>query len=699
MRRKKSDGRSPDIIVTFNFNTSSSVKSFQRFADYTNREEATEIERNAEQAFEEHFENDDYKQMISYMKRDSAIKNSDEKRTGLFNAHSQNMKVEELETLKENLAQSQLSGNNLWNGAVSFDIGYLIQIGVLEYNASLEARIALSDKNKKRLEEQDKNRVKSGGKPKNSRAIYLAKKELEGLAKQRNVDQERLKGAMQEHMGSFLKSEGFNEDAFWWGSVHLNTKHIHMHVSISELENSRKRVTNDFTGEKEPRGKFKIRNIERLKSKIFHTLDIDTNKKQRRINEIEVGTQREAILSSLDLSKVPKEYTILNFYLEEAQSKLPKTGNTSFKSNRKEFKESKAYINGFIDTYLETIGKKGFEQWKKASLEQLQGYDGTYSKDFNLEKTLRKREEVLRENIGNKILKHLKKENDEIQIQEDVRDYLSTTDYKKIVDDLKESGIPSKELGKLKYLLKISQAEDDEILFKRELSKLQNFEKLEANMKLQKFHQKRLEEKIKLSQLKQVPNFKLSSEDSEKLEKLQLKHVSARDLNTSKATHDIVNSKVEQLDVELEIVNQNRDKALLSHIYKGKSKKEILHDIRTQKEILSLKHTINKNNQEGNRQENRVLFNELKQLYGHFENQEQVKPNQNYGKTQTSKEISEVFRILKDRGNNFGRSSNGLGNKFERLSSVLSQLDFKDSNSTRARRAQKVSDEREDKER
>lgn len=176
MRRKKSDGRSPDIIVTFNFNTSSSVKSFERFADYTNREQAIEIEQNAEQAFEEHFEGDDYKKMISYMKRDSAITSSNEKRTGLFNSQSQNMTVEELDNLKDNLSQSQLTGNNLWNGAVSFDIGFLIQTGVLEYNASLEAKIALADKNKKRLEEQDKNRVKNKETPKNSRTIIWRKK-------------------------------------------------------------------------------------------------------------------------------------------------------------------------------------------------------------------------------------------------------------------------------------------------------------------------------------------------------------------------------------------------------------------------------------------------------------------------------------------------------------------------------------------
>lgn len=700
MRRKKSDGRSPDIIVTFNFNTSSSVKSFGRFADYTNREQAIEIEQNAEQAFEEHFEGDDYKKMISYMKRDSAITNSNEKRTGLFNFQSQNMTVEELDDLKDNLSQSQLAGNNLWNGAVSFDIGFLIQTGILEYNAPLEAKIALADKNKKRLEEQDKNRVGNKETPQNSRAIYLAKKELESLAKQRKVDQGRLKEAVQEQMGSFLKAEGFNDDAFWWGSVHLNTKHIHVHVSISELNNSRKRVLNEHTGEKEPRGKFKIRNIERLKSKIFHTLDIDANKKQRRINEIKVGMQREAILTALDKPEIPKEYVLLNFYLEEAQKRLPQEGNLSFKSNRKEFREAKAYLNGFIDTYLETVAKDDFSQWKEASKKQLSEYEGSYSKNFNLEKTLLKRETVLKENLGNKILKQLNKNSLSIQGDEELSDYLSTEDYKKIVEDLKDSGVSSKELGKFKYLLKVSQAEDDEILLKQDLSKLQNFETLNSNVELKTYHQEKLKEQIMLSQMQQVPAFKLSAEEKEEFKKLEEKYVTPRNLKISEATSEMIEKKIGQINQEVEVITQAKDNAVLLHIYGKTFKKEIINELQQDIKIFNIKKEIHKNNQEGNRKENGALFKELKLLYGdQIDSTKQGNPNKNPPKTSGIQQPSDDFR----KSNNPFRFLQGkrqeAGRNFENLSNVLAQLDFKDMNTAQAKRAKKLSDDREERER
>lgn len=699
MRRKKSEGRSPDIIVTFNFNTSSSVQSFGRFADYTNREQATEIEQNAEQVFEEHLEGEDYKKMISYMKRDSAITNSDEKRTGLFNAQSQNMSTEDLGVLKEKLSQAQLTGNNLWNGAVSFDIGFLIQTGILEYNAPLEAKIALADKNKKRLEEQDKNRTKNKEKPKNSRAIYLAKKELEGLAKQRKVNQGRLKEAVQEQMGGFLKAEGFNEDAFWWGSVHLNTKHVHVHVSLSELNNSRKRILNEYTGEKEPRGKFKIRNIERLKSKIFHTLDIDANKKQRRVNEIEVGMQREAILTSLDSPKIPKEHLLLNFYLEEAQKKLPQEGNHSFKSNRKEFREAKAYLNSFIDTYLETVAKDEFSQWKEATKKQLSEYEGSYSTNFNLEKKLLNRETVLKENLGNKILKQLKTNNFSSQSSEEISDYLSAEDYKKIVEDLKDSNIPSKELGKFKYLFKLSQAEDNEMLLKHDLSKLQHFESLESNEKLKRYHQEKLKDKIKLSQLQQIPNFKLSNGAKEELKKLEEKYITPRNLKISEATSERIEKKLEYVTQEIEVITQTKDERLLHHVYGKSSQKEIIDTLQQEKKILNIKKDIHKNNQVGERQKNRELFNELKLLYGdQLGTEKEGFSNKDFKKAPSPKNLSDVFKKYGNQSRFSLEKNQESSRGFEKLSNVLAQLDFKDISTAQAKRAKKISDEREERE-
>ena len=178
------------------------------------------------------------------------------------------------------------------------------------------------------------------------------------------MNQDKLKAAMQENMGRFLKSEGFDENTFWWGSVHLNTKHIHVHLSFSETKNSRKmiEVQKEIKGKiitiKEPRGKLGEKNIARFKSNLFHSLEIDEEKELKILKEVEVGKHRQAILDQVtDLY----DSTLLNFYLEETARHLPKDGKLNYSSNRKEFRESKAYLTAFVEEFTRTIGKKSMK--------------------------------------------------------------------------------------------------------------------------------------------------------------------------------------------------------------------------------------------------------------------------------------------------------------------------------------------------
>lgn len=179
MRNKKVGSDSPDIIVTFKFETATSVEKFARYVDYSDRESAVLIDH-VEEAFENHLEvSSDFEKMVSYMKRDTAVVNKDDRRTGLFTEMSNNISVNEMEELKEKLNEAQLLGNNLWNPVVSFDVAYMIRVGVLEYNPELEARIDRLDKVFKAAEKE---------KPKNPKKIYQAKKALELETKKRVVN-------------------------------------------------------------------------------------------------------------------------------------------------------------------------------------------------------------------------------------------------------------------------------------------------------------------------------------------------------------------------------------------------------------------------------------------------------------------------------------------------------------------------------
>ncbi|MDN6243747.1 MAG: relaxase MobL, partial [Tetragenococcus koreensis] len=580
MRNKKVGSDSPDIIVTFKFETATSVEKFARYVDYSDRESAVLIDH-VEEAFENHLEvSSDFEKMVSYMKRDTAVVNKDDRRTGLFTEMSNNISVNEMEELKEKLNEAQLLGNNLWNPVVSFDVAYMIRVGVLEYNPELEARIDRLDKVFKAAEKE---------KPKNPKKIYQAKKALELETKKRVVNQDKLKAAMQENMGKFLKSEGFDENTFWWGSVHLNTKHIHVHLSFSETKTSRKilEVQKEINGKtitiKEPRGKLKEKNITRFKSNLFYFLEIDEEKELKILKEVEVGKHRHLILDQVTDSY---DSTLLNFYLEETVRHFPKEGKLNYSSNRKEFRESKAYLAAFVEEYIRTVGKSEYEAFARATSEQLKDYHKVYSKaeQFDLEKQVEKRQKTLKIALANRMLKELKKYS--LNHSEAITsDFLNSKELEQVVEDLKKTKISSKELGRYKGLVEKSYAEAKEQYFRKKIRGLDQFEDMQSNVGLKIFSKRKFEQHIQLAQLKQISSKDLSDFEKEKKRHLKSEVETARQVSIDQSTDQQVEKRLQKLEEEEYLVKNTRDKTLIQFIY-DTDRNQVLASIEKEKKIL-----------------------------------------------------------------------------------------------------------------
>lgn len=610
MRNKKVGSDSPEIIVTFKFETATSVEKFARYVDYSDREAAVLIDH-VEEAFEKHLEtSSDFEKMVNYMKRDTAVVNKDERRTGLFTETSNNLSVNEMEELKEKLNEAQLLGNNLWNPVVSFDVAYMIRVGILKYNPELEANIDRLDKVFKAAEKE---------KPKDPKKIYQAKKALELEAKKRVVNQDKLKAAMQANMGKFLKSEGFDENTFWWGSVHLNTKHIHIHLSFSETKTSRKmlEVQKEINGKiiklKEPRGKLKEKNIARFKSNLFHFLEIDEEKELKILKEVEVGKHRQAIL---DQVTDVYDSTLLNFYLEETVRRFPKEGKLNYSSNRKDFRESKAYLTAFVEEYIRTIGKPEYEAFTRATREQLDGYRQVYSKNeqFDLEKLVEKRQKTLKTALANRMLKELK--NYSLNQSEAITsDFLNTKELEQVVEDLKQTKISSKELGRYKGLVERSYAEVEEQYFRRKLRGLDHFEDMGSNVDLKIFSKRKFEQHVQLAQLKQMSSRDLSEFEKEKKKRLKSEVETARQLSIDQASNQRIEKRLQKLAEEEQLIKKTRDKALIQFIY-DTDKKEALASIGKEKKVLQIKNKIYHNNLLKNKRDNIPLLKELKTIYG-----------------------------------------------------------------------------------
>lgn len=54
------------------------------------------------------------------------------------------------------------------------------------------------------------------------------------------IDQRKIKVAVQNAMPQLLRDEGLdNPNTFWWGDIHLNKEHTHVHITISQTRNTR----------------------------------------------------------------------------------------------------------------------------------------------------------------------------------------------------------------------------------------------------------------------------------------------------------------------------------------------------------------------------------------------------------------------------------------------------------------------------
>jgi hypothetical protein len=495
----------------------------------------------------------------------------------------------------------------------------MIRVGILEYNPELEQNIDQLDKIFKAAEKE---------KPKNPKKIYQTKKALELEAKKRVVNQDKLKAAMQENMGKFLKAEGFDENTFWWGSVHLNTKHIHVHLSFSEIKTSRKmlEVKKEINGKtitiKEPRGKLKEKNIARFKSNLFHFLEIDEEKELKILKEVEIGKHRQAILDQVTGGY---DSTLLNFFLEETVSHFPKEGKLNYSSNRKEFRESKAYLTAFVEEYIRTIGKSEYEAFTRATREQLKDYRHVYSKgeQFDLEKRVEKRQKTLKIALANRMLKELK--NYSLNQSEAITsDFLNSKELEQVVEDLKKTKISSKELGRYKGLVEKSYAEAEEQYFRKKLRGLEQFEDMQSNVGLKKFSKRKFEQHIQLAQLKQISSKDLSDFEKEKKKHLKSEVETARQFSIDQAGDQQVEKRLQKLEAEEQLVKNTRDKILIQFIY-DTDKKGVLTSIEKEKKILQIKNKIYHNNLAKNKKDNIPLLKELKKIYGEEESEKRFK--------------------------------------------------------------------------
>lgn len=373
-----------------------------QYVDYTNRDEAVELENdlsleNHKQVIEDLTEeqikeikkavpeqNLNFKEYIDYMNRSYATEQQNQEWTAVFNQDANYLQTKRVDQLKINLEEAYQNGSLLWQGVISFDNEFLAQEGLYD---------------------------KATG----------------------HVDQQAIKNVIREAMPKVIQKEGLSDSAFWWGNIHLNTDNIHVHIGLSEINSNREKIFYRPHGRMEYRGNFSQKTIKQLKSDVFHGL---INEQTR--NMIVRKEQVLANLKSDLLTNVFKNNQVTlsaeKNFLEQAYNHLPFEKQWRYASNAKDFAVSKFFINKYLDSYFENEGKEDYQKFLTETREFLEMYEGVYSaeknqtyeklryvngkavrsqgqsKGYEIEKLIHRREHELRERLGNQILQKFKQE-------------------------------------------------------------------------------------------------------------------------------------------------------------------------------------------------------------------------------------------------------------------------------------------------
>lgn len=391
------------------------------FLDYTNRAEAVDIDNELSVSTSEQLIDNvgidqlkkiqaevpeqslNFPEYIDYMNRSYATEKQTSDKTAVFNQEKNHLSKEEVSQLKNQLETAYQNGSLLWQGVLSFDNSFLAKHGLYDMETG-------------------------------------------------QVDQAAIKNVLRTAMPHLIQREGLSSDAFWWGNIHLNTDNIHIHFGLSEVESAREKIFYAPRGRMELRGNFSQKSIQGLKSEIFHGLLNDQTRSRLLRQEQVLANLKTDLLRNVLQGHQVATAAEKNF-LEQAYNHLPQNKNWRFKSNAKDFATSKFFLNRYLDSYFENEGKEVYDNFIKETRTFLEEYRTAYSSDdhrsyervryvdgkpikqtvstagYDMEKLLKRRENDLRERLGNAILKQFKEGVPRVGIAEGSQDMVSNLNH------------------------------------------------------------------------------------------------------------------------------------------------------------------------------------------------------------------------------------------------------------------------------
>lgn len=660
---KKSGAESPDIIYSQGFRLANAGgNGGLTYLDYTERDEAVADELSPEEMFEDDellsdLRNDpdlpeDFEGYLGYTDRDAAAKlenlidSYQEKRYPTFSQGSYELTEAEHNRLINNLKTAQVNETVLWYGVISFSPEFIREAGLIDEN--------------------------------------------------NQVNQRTIKSAVMRSMPEMLQNEALdNDETFWWADIHLNTDHVHVHVAISQTENTRPEKDG------QPLGMFSETTFRNFKAGIHRELSSDRSRS--RVREIQQDLdQINKVLPGKAVEEARNNRQQMEL-LRRIQAALP-----NYKDKRrwrasnhsKEFQKAQKLTDELVDSLLDNQLKDEYTNFKQLVEERDQMYRQAYGQ--RIKDTTKAKDERLRTLIKNRIYRSLKDIADEVtpdddrgKTKENNSDLMSRIEAlgpeknaqlleaeQRRLKTLDPKSLEAKELKKVIgfrkfYIRRVNL--DAEIDYHnhmyQELQKINSGSK-KSEQEMQQFFLQAHQEQARLAWLKKQPHYMLKKQDPDgEFEALNNKYFDVTQVPINKLAPQMVKARKKQLAKELGFMLENPDSPITNHELPNPNSdygvNNAVEYYRSTQQVLNLKLKISQNNQQYKnnptmRNElNRPLFQELRDHYQRLGNSEKIDKaidrRMRFVKQQQDKAVSRVskggrvLRKLQQALNSIGR--------------------------------------------
>lgn len=288
----------------------------------------------------------------------------DENLLPMFNAEALNMSQEQADRMQEDMERGAEHGNILWKTIISFSDEYLIEQGIL------------SDK------------------------------------VVRNLDQHRLKAAVQEQMKQYLKDEGIDQTAEWFGNIHLfgteNKEHIHVHLGIFEPgKSARPNKFNKLTNRNEPRGLFKQKSVDSFKAGLWRSTRRDEEREKMLEEQMAQSDPKRKLID--EFRKLDLRAEQRDLFNQIIKSLPEKQTLWRAKSNAEVMKESNRLAEEYVDKYLLGQGKDLYKGFLKSSNKLQERYIQAHGENNDKAQGYTERRETeLKQTLTNSIYREAK---------------------------------------------------------------------------------------------------------------------------------------------------------------------------------------------------------------------------------------------------------------------------------------------------